>query len=378
MTDTPFDIYVAPGFEPVVDAFKANFTDGIEHAAGFSVVRDGEVIIDLKGGWADRKKTVPLSEDHLVAVFSSGKAVAALILATLADDDRFGYEQPMRTVWHGFDQHGKGDLTVAQALSHQSGLSGITDPDFTSEDWYDWDKACRTLAAQKPIYEPGSASGYHPLTYGFIAGQIARETDEFARPLGQILREDICDMHDLNIWLGMPEALHHRCPDILKPRALPDLGEINDATRAAFLSKNSTPARLPLERWRSADLAGSNCHATARSLALFMQMAVDGTVCGERYLAEDILEALRQPRISGPDLVLPYDLTMAAGVMCNSPNFFYGPNSNTVGHSGWGGSCVFADPDAGLSAAYVMTQQDNLLMGDPRPLKIIDALYRCV
>lgn len=378
MTDTPFDIRVESGFEPVADAFKANFEDGLEHGAAFCVVQDGQTIINLKGGWADRKKTQPLSDDSLVAVFSSGKAVAALVLATLADDDCFGYEQPISSVWSKFDGWGRGDLSIAQILSHQSGVSGIADPDWAATDWYNWEKTCRAMENQEPLYSPGSASGYHPITYGFFAGQIAKNTDAFGRSLGQILREDICEPHGLDIWIGLPAKEHFRCADMIKPRALANLGDINPATKAAFMQKGSSPGGAGVDLWRASELAGSSCHATAESLAHIMQMAVDGKVKGEQFLAQDMQETLRHPRISGRDLVLPYDVTWAAGLMCNTPNFFYGPNMETVGHSGWGGSCVFADPETGISAAYVMTRQDNTLIGDPRPQRIIDSLYGCL
>ena len=91
MTDFPMSGYVKPGFEAVKDKFSNNFSEGLERGAGFCVFQDEEPVIDLIGGWADRRKTDPLTDNHLIAVFSSGKAVAALIVAILADEDRFGY-----------------------------------------------------------------------------------------------------------------------------------------------------------------------------------------------------------------------------------------------------------------------------------------------
>jgi len=378
MTDTPYNFFTAPGFERVADRFKANFDAGLEHGAAFYVMRNGTPIVDLKGGWADRQKTKPLSDDHLVAVFSSGKAVVSLLIALLAQDDRLGYNQPVKSIWPGFKGDGKDTLSVAQLMSHQAGLSGVTNENWTAHDWFDWDKTCRQLASQTPLFEPGSASGYSPVTFGFLAGEIARLSDEFGRHLGQILREEICDAHDLDVWLGLPESEHHRCADMLKPRAMADLGDITPTKKAAFLEPWSSPGRKGLKQWREAQLSGSNCHANAKGLAKIMQMAVDGTVCQERFLAEDIVTMLHTPQISGPDKVLPFDITFTPGLMKNTPNKFYGPNPNTVGHSGWGGSCVFADPDAGVSAAYVMTRQDNSLIGDPRPTRLIEALYTCL
>ena len=378
MTDTPFETFAVSGLDPVIDAFKANFEDGLEHGAQFCVFRDGDLLVDLKGGWTDRQKTQAVNEKTLFSVFSSGKAVAALTIAHLADQDRLGYNQRVSTIWPEFTAKGKGELSIAQVMSHQAGLSGISNPEWSPEDWYDWDKTCSELAAQDPLFPPGSASGYHPVTYGFLAGEIARRTDKEMRSLGVILREDLCAPNEIDVWIGLPEAQHHRCATMMKPKALADLGEMNPATKAAFMTKGAAPSNKPIEKWLSAEFAGSNCQATAKGLAQLMQMAVDGNIGSERYLSEDIVLSLRQSRISGRNLVLPFDIDFAAGIMRNTPNYFYGPNTETVGHSGWGGSCVFADPITGLHGAYVMSRQENTLLGDMRPRRLIDALYDCL
>lgn len=381
MTDThPFDLIHAPGLEQVADAFRANFSHVdndaqiTELGAQFSVYRHGVPLIDFKGGWADRAMTTPIGDDTLMAIYSSGKTAAALVIAWLADQDRLGYEQPVCTIWHGFEQGGKEKVTVAQAMSHQAGLSGITDRNWTAEDWYDWDKTCAALAAQKPLYPLGSQSGYHPVTYGFIAGEIARLADVEERTLGTILREDIAAPNGLDIYIGLPETEHDRCAQMIKPKRLADLGEKNDATKAAFLRPWSSPSG-PIEKWRTAELAGSNCHATAESMARMMQVFINGKIGDNVVLSEDIVQAVSTPRISGQDLVLPFTLTMGAGIMHNAPNMFYGPTPSTLGHSGWGGSCVFADPVTGLHGCYAMNRQDKSLIGDPRAVSLINALY---
>lgn len=380
MTDTPFDLTHAPGLENVADAFRANFSHEDdanqvkELGAQFSVYRHGQPLIDFKGGWTDRAKTTPVKDDTLMAVYSSGKTAAALVIAWLADQDRLGYEQLISTFWPDFAQEGKGEVTVAQALSHQAGLSGITDPSWTAEDWYDWDKTCAALAAQEPLFPPGSVSGYHPVTYGFLAGEIARLTDKDMRSLGTILREDITGPNNLDIHIGLPESEHERCAQMIKPKRMANLGEMNEATKAAFMQPWSSPGG-PTAKWRSAELAGSNCHATADSMARMMQVFIDGRIGETVIVSEDIVQAISKPRVSGANLVLPFDLTIAAGIMHNAPNMFYGPTPSTLGHSGWGGSCVFADPVTGLHGCYAMNRQDKSLIGDPRAVKLIEATY---
>jgi CubicO group peptidase (beta-lactamase class C family) len=379
MKNQEFNIigHVAPGFEPVYDAFVANFATEEEAGAGFCVLRDGEYLVDLTGGTRDRKRSEAWTADTLVTVYSSTKAITALVIAWLVENRRLAFDQTVASLWPEFEAHGKGELTIGQIMSHQSGLSGITEP-MDKNDWLDWDLICERLAKQKPIWKPGTASGYHPLTYGFLAGEIARRADAHERTLGTILREDICEPHDIDFFIGTPESEFHRCADMHKPRALADLGEINAATKAAFMEKWSSTAGIDTISMRKAELPAANGHGTAKSLARLMQMAIDGKIGDTIYLGEDTLYALSKPRISGPNLVLPFDLTFAAGLMVNHPNHFYGPNESTLGHSGWGGSCTFADPIEGLSCAYVMNKQSNVLIGDQRPARLIDALYSCL
>jgi CubicO group peptidase (beta-lactamase class C family) len=371
----PFTLEAVSGLESAVAAFKENFTRDDELGAQFCLMRHGEVLLDLKGGWADKKKTRPVAEDTLFSVFSSGKAMAALVIAWLAEEDRLGYNQIVSTLWPDFAQAGKDSLSIADLMSHQSGLSGITDESFTRTDWFDWDKTVSVLAAQKPIFPPKSQSGYCPVTYGFLAGEIARLADRDRRTLGAILRQELAEPCAANVWIGLPESEHERCADMIKPKALPNLGEMNEARKAAFLQPWSSTGGVSLSTWRQAELAGSNCHATAKGLATLMQIATDGGCRDMAVLSEDILNEFRKPRIQGMDCVLPFEISFSAGVMGNLPNKFYGPNALTLGHSGWGGSCVFADPETGLHGAYVMNRQHNTLLGDIRPRHIIDAVY---
>jgi len=378
MTEIPYQVYAADKFFSVIDKFKSNFESNQEHGAQFCAYKNGKLILDLHGGWADKKKSKVISPSTLFSIFSSGKAVASLTIAHLVQQNCLSYNNLVSAIWPEFSKYGKSNLTVAQLLSHQSGLSGITCPNWTNEDWFDWKKTCNSLANQKPIFSPGKQSGYHPITFGFLVGEIARRADKNRRTLGKILREDICERNKLDIWIGLPKNKHNDCSEIIKPSKLANLGEINTATEFAFLKNWSTPNPKPIERWREAEFAGNNCHSNAKSLAQIMQMAVSGKINRTNYLSKENIQDLRKSRSKGPDLVLPFTINFGAGLIRNTPNYFYGPNAETVGHSGWGGSCVFADHINGISAAYVMNKQNNTLIGDLRPKRIIEEMYNCL
>ncbi len=375
MSDFPISGNLSVHFDDLRSVIANNVAEHDELGFQFCVMQRGETLIDICAGYTSRRRTEEVAADTLFAVFSSGKAAAALVIAWLVEKDRIGYDQRVETIWPEFAQAGKEDLTIGEIMSHQAGLSGITNPDWTPEDWYDWDKTIAQLEQQVPIFKPGSASGYHPVTYGFLAGEIAKRADKQQRSLGRIMREELCQAGASDVWIGLPPSEHARCAEMQKPKALADMGEITEATRWAFLKKGSAPGGRSVAAWREAEFAGSNCHATARGLAALMQAGVDGRISDTPCLSEDTLAAFSKSRVKGQNLVLPFEIDFAAGLMRNDPNYFYGPNPATLGHSGWGGSCVFADPLTGLHGAYVMNRQRNSLLGDVRPRALIDTVY---
>jgi CubicO group peptidase (beta-lactamase class C family) len=368
------DGYVAEGFEPVRETFAHAFARGEELGAGFAVVIAGETKVELWGGHADRAETKPWTRDTLVPVFSTTKPIAALVAALLHDRGSLDLEAPIGDLWPAFSAHGKGAVSVAEALAHKAGVPGFREP-IDPAIWLSPEACAEAVAALAPLWPPGSAHGYHPLTFGVIAGAIVREAS--GRSLGAVLREHICGPLNIDFHIGTPDNEHHRCAEIAKPKKAAVFGPNAEAVKAAFTAPWAAPARGGPD-WRRAELPGANGHGTALAVAqLFQVLAADGVVAGRRLLGPDALRAWTTIRAEGPDLVLPFNLAHCAGVMRNS-NRFYGPNPQAFGHSGWGGSCGFADPAHALSCAYVMNRQSHHLMGDPRTLALIEAVYRCV
>lgn len=372
MSDLHVDI-CPPRFSAVREVFVAHLDSGQELGAGFSLALDGEIVVDLAGGFADRHRTKPFGADTLASVFSTTKAVTALMLARLVGEGRLDYGQTVASVWPQFAQAGKQDITVGDVLSHQAGLSGFLEP-MEPALWFDWDAIVGRLEAMAPLWPPGSASGYHPLTYGFLAGEIFRRVD--GRTIGAALREDVTGPLGLDLWIGLPEAEHGRVASLEKPRAAPDFGPVSPAVTAAFLTRWASISGKGMGEWLSTEFPGAGGHATAPALAQLMAaFACDGLIGETRILAPGTAAKTGAERIAGRDLVLPFDISWGAGVMRNEPNFFYGPQADAVGHSGWGGSCAFADADRRLSGAYVMNRQSSALIGDIRPRALIDAVY---
>lgn len=374
MTDFPISGFVASGFEPVQEAFEANFEENKELGAGFAAYLDGELIVDLRGGYADRRQQSLWADDTIVPIYSTTKPIAALVLASVIDALPAGYETPVADVWPEFAAQGKAAITIAEVVSHQAGLPGFAEP-IDPALWLDPATCAAALAELAPMWPIGTAHGYHPLSWGYLIGEIVQRID--GRSLGTILREDITGPVGIDFQIGTPAVDHERVAEIMRPRALPDLGEINDATRAAFLTKWASPDRGGAI-WREIEIPSANGIGTAKAVAsLYGLYAHAGVLNGHRLISEPAFDALTQSRIKGQDLVLPYITEFAAGVMRNNLGL-YGPNPDTLCHSGWGGSLAFGDPDRLLSTAYIMNRQSNSLQADPRATRLVQALYGCL
>jgi len=364
----------APGrFAAVRDAFAGHFDQDLELGARFTVFLEGEPLIDLIGGFMDRAKTRPWDTRTYAPVFSTGKAIMALMMARLVDQGRMDYDTPVSEIWPEFGQAGKEFITVGELLSHQAGLPGFADTQDPSI-WYERERALSLLAAQAPMWVPGTASGYHPVTIGLLAGEVFRRVD--GRTMAAALREDLAIPFDLDLSIGIDEADFDRVPEFRKPPAPPMLGEIDAVKRSAFLDRGSSPTPQGQAEWRKLELPSTHTHATAEALARLLGVVANGgKLNGTEVLGQMTLAKATRERIHGPDRVLPFTISWAAGFMRNGGLNVYGPGELTVGHSGWGGSCVFADPETRLSGAYVMNRQSPHLIGDPRPVKLIEAVY---
>ena len=360
-------------FAAVKDAFAANFEAGEDLGARFTLVEAGETVLDLWAGHADRARTRPFDDKTLTPIFSTTKAIAALLVARLVDQGRLDYGQTVASVWPEFGAAGKASITVEQLLSHQAGLSGIPEP-MDPALWFDWDAICAKLAAMAPLWPPGTASGYHPITFGYLAGEVFKRV--CGRTMGAALREDLAGPFGLDLWIGLPDAEAGRVADLQRPSRLPNFGHVNEATRAAFLTPWSQPGGRGTDAWRRFELPSATGYATAEALARLMgALANDGWLDGEDILSPALIAEAARQRIRGQDLVLPFEVSWAAGFMRNETVHPWGPGNETFGHAGWGGSCAFADPERRLGGAYVMNRQSNDLLGDHRPRRLIEAAY---
>lgn len=367
---------VAAGLEPVREAFAANFErsgDYAEVGAALCVYRHGEKVVDLWGGHADAACIRRWEADTLVNVWSSTKTATAVAVARCVDAGLIAYDQPVAEVWPEFAQGGKAAVTIAQVMSHQAGLPGFVAPT-TLDDFYDWDLVAARLAAQAPVFEPGTLSSYHAATYGFLAGEIVRRAT--GRTLGDVLR-DVTGPLDADLHIGLPASEDGRVAELLpadNPAVVP-LDQLPVPVRLGLSNPEQDPARVNTRAWRAAELPALNGHASARGLARFCAaLAEGGTLDGVRVLSPATLARMTAVAADRDDLLLGFNPQWGMGVAHNLIGV-YGPNPRAYGHSGWGGSYGCADPDARVAIGYVLNHMGPELVGDPRGKGLADAVF---
>lgn len=365
---------IASGFEKVGDAFLENFSDRLESGASFALYSGDELLINIWAGTKNKHRTENWEEDTIAPVFSTTKAIAALIIGHHVSEGKIDYDKPLSDYWPEFGVHGKDKLTVAEALSHQGGVTGFIN-EIDPQLWLDFDGLSAALADLKPFWEPGTAHGYHPLSFGNIIGTLAKRAT--GNTIGTTLRHLCTEPNNIDFQIGIGENDFPRIADMHKPQDLPDLGAMTDAKKAAF-GKRWSAVRHSTPEWRKMEMPSANGHGNAKSVAkLYSVFANKGKLNGKSVMSDDAFEQMTKPRASGMDLVLNEDTTFAAGVMVNKAHK-YGPNENTLGHSGWGGSMGFGDPDNGIAGGYVMNQQHESLVGGVRSERLIKAVYECL
>lgn len=363
----------SPAFARVRDAFTANFSERGDVGAAFAVVQDGALVVDLWGGHADKARLRPWTSDTLTNVWSTTKGVAAICFAMLVDRGKIRYDDPVARHWPEFAANGKEHVTIAQLLSHQAGLCGFTAP-VTMEDIYDQTRAEALLAAQAPLWPPGAQAGYHAVTIGVLANGLFRRVE--GRTLAVFVRDELAEAFGLDLLVGLPDADAHRASEIMAPPTLSstDANPVSSRIQQAALAN---PVMDPLwantRGWRLAPLPSVNGFANASSLAqLYGALAQGGILNGKRLLGPDAIKLATTLRIEGPDAVLGVEGRWAAGFLRNIQGI-YGDNETAYGHSGWGGSFAFADPERRLGVSFVMNAMGNNLIGDPRGLALVEA-----
>jgi CubicO group peptidase (beta-lactamase class C family) len=367
-------------FSGVRAAFEANFEpkDSIyDEGASVAVTVDSEMVVDLWGGTADRDggPSLPWERDTIVNVWSTTKTVSALACLMLADQGELDLYAPVAKVWPEFAAEGKGGIEVRHVMSHTAGLSGWQEP-FTLDDLYDHDKAASLLAAQAPWWEPGTASGYHAFTQGYLENEIVRRVT--GQTLGQFVAANITGPLGADFHIGTSAEHDHRIARVIPPPPLPLPDDLDPDSIVARTFSNPVPdATKSYETaWRRAEIPAAGGHGNARSVAqVHAPMACGGEANGVRFLGKETIDAVFDEQCYGTDLVLGVPLRHGIGFGLQIPEMPLSPNERSCFWGGWGGSLAMIDLDARMSFAYAMNKMGEGTVGDMRGAVLLMAAY---
>jgi CubicO group peptidase (beta-lactamase class C family) len=386
---------VDEGYGKVADAFRRNLDSGKEIGAAVAVYRDGRKVVDLWGGFREGSTGAPWERDTLITVFSATKGVAALAIAVAASRGLISYDAKVADYWPDFAQAGKGGVTVRQLLGHQAGLA-VINPPLTFSDLTDPAKMSAKLAAQAPLWQPGTRHGYHALTLGWYESELIRQTDAQGRTMGRFFDQEIAEPLDLDFYIGLPSHVgrdrlaYLQTPTkvmalrqllTMPPRQVIALVNPNGLSKQAIaLADGVKDVDINSDEIRALEIPAGNGTGSARSLAkLYGDAAIGGTQLG---LTTDVFDALKAPAVPPTNGVRDFlgqaDTLYSLGFNKPTTKWVFGSSDTAFGTPGAGGSFAFADPDTGVGFAYVMNRMGLYPFSDPREFGLRQALFRDV
>jgi len=348
-----------PAFKPVFDVFVEHFRvhpcgGNPELGAAVSVVVDGEAVVDLWAGWADATRARAWERDTLVNVFSTGKGVTALAIHMLVEDGLLDYDVPVAAYWPEFAANGKEDITLLHVLTHQAGLSSLSE-DLGPGGAWDSQRVALALAVAKPLWEPGSGHAYHAVTFGHLLDEVARRVS--GDRLATFIRERINVPLEVEFLVGMTEEELARCADLipftggpsnhkamfeqLTGMNLPEtIEELSRLDQIGIMAHSDRPNST---LWRtSTDFLAAGGHSNSRSLArIYGALARGGEIEGVRLLSPETIDVATRLQVDGPDLLTANPGAWGLGFMLPHP----GPTSSRFSGHGFGHGGVYGSLD---------------------------------
>ncbi|GAA3810765.1 serine hydrolase domain-containing protein [Sphaerisporangium flaviroseum] len=393
-----------PRFARVREVFEKHFAEGKELGAAFAVFLDGEPVVDLWDGVADRHTERPWERDTPVLAYSCTKALTATALLLQAERGLVDLTGPVAEVWPEFAVNGKDKITIEHLLTHQSGLPAMEE-EVPVEEFEDMPTIAARIAGQSPIWEPGTAHGYHAITYGFLIGEVIRRVT--GKSVGEVVAAEIAGPRKLELWLGAPDDVAARAARLSAGDRSGVSGGSGGGGSAGLRTVTEFPGQGPgdplyemskamgdpgslmnraLGNPNPNKLKGGANHpvilragwpamgmvATARGLAGFYRDLLAGDI-----LKPETLEDATRRRVGGPDRVLFLDSAFGLGYMRPSLTFLTPGKGNerAFGHTGLGGSLGLGDPGHGLAMGYTMNKLARALTGSLRAYHLAEAVY---
>lgn len=385
---------VSPGFEEVKIEFIRNFKERGEIGASCCIYYQGEKVVDLWGGYRDKKTKEPWQENTVVKVFSTTKGMALTVLAKLHSDGLLDYEEKVATYWPAFAKNGKENITVEQLLTHKAGLV-LLDRRVHVSELHDFKVMSELLENASPMWEPGKKSGYHSASIGLYIQQLVQRIDENGRSVGQYFNEEIANPMEADFYIGIPEEMEIQriasLKELVPPLALFQLKKVPKGMLSQLVNPSSLMMKSfmlikidiknPVEELRYEEVAGAGV-GNARGLAkIYGDLSMGSPAL---KISQETIEIMKARTVSPDDG--NFDQVMKIKAVSSKPkwsragfckpniDFDFGPDS-AFGFYGTGGSFAFADPENKIGYAYTMNKMDFYTQNDPREIALREAMY---
>lgn len=393
--ETPVSGHCDPRFEAVREIFAANLESGADLGAGVAFTLDGEMVVDLWGGFLDLDHEAQWERDTLVNLYSTTKGMVAICVQQLVESGKLDVDAPVSDYWPEFAAEGKQDIPVRELLCHQAGLPAVRKP-LEAPVLYDWDAFTAALAAERPWWKPGTQHGYHAITFGHLVGEVIRRVS--GQSVGEYFRAHVAGPLDADFHIGLPDEEHARTsrlhgrliggdpsaasadvPDALK-NFMREMADPSTMTGGAFNNPRIPPDAVNTPEWRRAEIPAANGHGTARALArIYGALSRGGEIDGVRILESESIERAIAVQADGPDAVLGgMPMRFGLGFMLSSPIMPLSPSTRSFGHPGAGGSVGMADPDARVGFGYTPNKMQMGLVGGAGAFAMLKAFFKAL
>ncbi len=385
-----------PRFERVREIFTRSIESKQNLGAAVSFVVDGEVVVDLHGGWVDKERTRPWQPDTLVNVYSTTKGMTAICAHMLVDRGELDLDVPVAEYWPEFAAEGKQDVPVRWLLSHRVGLPAVREK-LDLQDMYDWKPMVEALAAERPWWEPGTQHGYHAVTYGQLVGEVIRRVD--GRSVGRFFREEVAEPLGVDFHIGLDEEHDERTSPLYGGLGLPrpekggkgpvltvkgplgdfmrDMADPTTMTGAAFNNPSLAGDTVNSRGWRAAEIPAANGHGTAAAIAkVYGALARGGELDGVVLMRPETLDRAIEVQSDGPDAVLgQLPMRFGLGFMLKTDLIAISRGPRGFGHAGAGGSLGVGDPDSKTGFGFTLNKMQMGLVGAPVAFEMLNAFY---
>jgi len=361
-------------FENTYELFKKNLENDEEVGASFAVYQNGEVLVNLYGGYRDRDKKNKWDQNTIVNIHSTSKGIVAMIVAKLIDENKLDLEKNVADYWPEFANGGKESIKVKTLLSHQAGMYGWRQP-IDETDFYKWDYVVDLLANQEPYHKADEKICYHPKTIGFLVGELIKRVTN--KSVGKNLEELLNSPLETKCFIGTPSVYHDNIAELISSeslrKAFSDPTNVDEYLITAFLNPANRTKTANTAEWRLAEIPAMNCHSNSGSLAKIYDFFLSHL--SNKFISSNTFETLTTVAVSGDDHVMKSPMQWSHAGYSVGGGKLFGKSGKAFGHTGWGGSMAFGDPENGISCAYTMNLLTGSMLGDQRALKLVETIY---